>query len=66
VRHYYEEIGFELIGRAQKPISSVCLTFQLLFHIVLEEECGGAKLGEDFTFEQNDREFMKINPKILK
>jgi hypothetical protein len=27
---------------------------------------GGAKLGKDFTFEQNDREFMKINPKILK
>jgi hypothetical protein len=27
---------------------------------------GGAKLREDFTFEQNDREFMKINPKNLK
>jgi hypothetical protein len=33
---------------------------------VLAKEWGGAKLGKDFTFEQDDREFMKINPKILK
>jgi hypothetical protein len=38
------------------------------FILCWKKKWGGAKLGKRFfTFEQeNDREFMKINPKILK
>jgi hypothetical protein len=45
VRHYYEEIGFELIGRAQSLSPPSSWLFSSLFHIVLEEEWGGKNLN---------------------
>jgi hypothetical protein len=33
-----DEIGFELIGRAQKPISSRCLLYLLLLHNAVSGE----------------------------